>query len=32
LRITLLSVVLFALYYFNYVYGWLTPQDFSVRS
>ncbi len=27
LRATLLSLVLFGLYYANYVQGWVTPQD-----
>ncbi|MFM6950155.1 MAG: DUF1467 family protein [Novosphingobium sp.] len=29
-RATILSIVLFALYYLNYVNGWLGPQDFDL--
>jgi predicted secreted protein len=27
LRTTIVSAVLFGLYYANYVYGWITPED-----
>jgi predicted secreted protein len=31
LRITIVSALLFAAFYLNYVYGWLTPEVFSIR-
>ena len=31
LRITIVSTLLFAAFYLNYVYGWLTPETFSIR-
>lgn len=31
LRITIVSALLFAAYYLNYVYGWMTPETFSLR-
>ena len=31
LRITVISTALFAAFYLNYVCGWLTPEDFSIR-
>jgi predicted secreted protein len=32
LRTTIVSAALFGLYYLNYVYGWITPQDIDLFS
>jgi predicted secreted protein len=32
IRTTIVSAVLFGLYYANYVYGWVTPQDIDLFS
>lgn len=29
LRVTIVATALFALFYANYVFGWVTPQDFA---
>ena len=31
LRITIVATLLFGAFYLNYLYGWLTPDDFSIR-